>query len=256
MSERAEPALKVLAIGGGNLRIGETRRIDRRAVELTGKDRPLVAFLPTATGDDEGYCETFRDVYGAELGCDVRVLALLRERPDARAVAELLEAADLVYVGGGNTLRMMKVWRSAGVDRLLVAAAGRGAVMTGVSAGAICWFTFGHSDSLAFTGKPHWDFIRVRGLGLIDTLFCPHYHVERRETALAEMVRKRGGTALAADDNTAFEIVGDRWRVYRSRRSGKAYRVLRTSGDVRAERLPADHEFRSLQRLLSGGTLD
>ncbi|MBD3242214.1 MAG: peptidase E [Chitinivibrionales bacterium] len=251
----ADSTLKVLAIGGGNLRIGETRRIDRRAVELTGKEHPFTVFLPTATGDDEGYCETFRDVYGGELGCDVHVLKLLRDGPGTQAAAELLAAADLVYVGGGNTLRMMKTWRSSGVDRLLLDAAGRGAVMAGVSAGGICWFSYGHSDSLAYTGKPHWSFVRVRGLGLVNALFCPHYHVERREEALQDMVRKRGDTALAADDNTAIEIVGNQWRVYRSRRSGKAYRLTRASGAVHVERLPADHEFRPLAALLSGEPL-
>ncbi len=255
MSAHEEPALTILAIGGGNLRIGETRRIDRRAVELTGSDRPLAVFLPTAAGDDEQYCAAFTDVYAGELGCDVRVLPLLRDRPATRTVTDILHAADVVYVGGGNTLRMMNVWRKLGIDRLLVAAAERGAVMVGVSAGAICWFAYGHSDSLAYTGKPHWSFIRVRGLGLVDALFCPHYHVERREEALAEMVRKRGGTALAADDNTAIEIAGERWRVYRSRRSGKAYRVTRRGGDAHVERLPADHEFRPLAPLLAGEPL-
>jgi dipeptidase E len=146
---------------------------------------------------------------------------------------------------------MMKLWRKLGVDVLLRRAAERGTVMAGSSAGGICWFDAGHSDSRAYAGTEHWSYIRVRGLGLVPATFCPHYHAEGREDDVARMVAHRGDTVVACDNNTAIEIHGSRWRVFRSRRSGKAYRVLRVRGRVVTERLPADHEWRAMARLVA-----
>ena len=130
----------------------------------------------------------------------------------------------------------------------------RGAVLAGLSAGGICWFRDGHSDSRAYSanGQP-WEYIKVRGLGLVGATFCPHYHAEGREQSVQRMVARKGGVEVACDNCTAIEIVDGRWRVFRSRRRGKAYRIVRERGEVVVERLPADHEFRPLDMLLGKG---
>jgi dipeptidase E len=244
----------IVAIGGGNIRTGETRRIDERVVELTGTSSPRVLFVPTATVDRPEYIESFRRVYGDDLGCRVDVLALYADRSARTAMAGLVAAADAIYVGGGNTLRMMMLWRRLGVDRLLRAAHERGAVLAGTSAGGICWFRDGHSDSRSYSaGEKSWQFIKVRGLGLIDATFCPHYHAEKREGSVSRMVARDGGVVVACDNCTAIEVVDGRWRVYRSRRMGKAYRIVREHGVGVVERLPADHEFRPMEMLVGRG---
>lgn len=247
----AVSSLKLMAIGGGNLRVGETRRIDQRIVELAGARSPRVVFLPTASGDNPDYAEAFRRVYGSELGARVSVVNLLTDRPSESDIRGLLADAHIVYVGGGNTLRMMKLWRRLGVDRLLHTAARRGCVMAGLSAGGICWWRNGHSDSRAYAGSDEWAYICVRGLGIVDATFCPHYHAEGREADVARFVERRGEPVVACDNNTAIEIVGGRWRVFRSRRTGKAYHIVRERGMAVVERLPADHEYRPLQQLLT-----
>ena len=138
---------RIVVIGGGQLRRLETLPIDRRIVELAGRKRPGALFIPTASGDPEEYIHSFHDVYGRRLRCRTDVLTLTRNRPAPREIAAVIRRADLVYVGGGNTYRMMRIWRRLGVDRLLREAAGRGTVLSGLSAGAICWFRIGHSDS-------------------------------------------------------------------------------------------------------------
>ena len=242
----------IVAIGGGNIRIGETRRIDERVVELSGKTRPQVLFIPTASLDRAEYIEAFRRMYEAQLGCRVEVLALYADRPSAARMRHMVAAADIIYVGGGNTLRMMMLWRRLGVDGLLRNAHRSGTVLAGSSAGGICWFDGGHSDSRSFSaaGEP-WRYIRVRGLGLLHAVFCPHYHTEQREESVRAMVARSGGVVIACDNCTAVETADGQWRVYRSRRIGRAYRIVRQRTEVAVERLPADHVFRP-QHMLTG----
>ena len=89
----------------------ETADIDKRIVELTGKTRPKALFIPTASGDPEGYMETFKMCYGQHFGCQTRVLKLIHNPPAFEEMSALVLDSDLIYVGGGNTYRMMKIWR-------------------------------------------------------------------------------------------------------------------------------------------------
>ena len=176
--------MQIVAIGGGHLKKRETLPIDRFVVELTGRRRPRAVFIPTASGDAEEYCHVFDRIYGERLGCRTDWLRLLASPEDRETAEEKIEAADLVYVGGGNTLRMMKLWRRLGVDRMLESAGNRGTVLAGLSAGAICWHDYGHSDSRSFSGKSSWSYIRVRGLGFRPVIFCPHLDAEKPEEAV------------------------------------------------------------------------
>ena len=125
---------KIVAIGGGDFRTGETLALDQEVVGLTGKRRPRALFIPTASSDSIEHWEAFRTAYGGELGCDAYVLNLLAAPPSSRELAEAILSSDLVYVGGGNTLKMMRRWRRLGVDTILRAANDGGSVLAGVSA--------------------------------------------------------------------------------------------------------------------------
>ena len=135
-----------------------------------------------------------------------------------------------MYVGGGNTLMMMKRWRRLGVDTVLEEAYRRGIVLSGLSAGCICWFSWGHSDSMSFYDPEGWSYIRVRGMGLVvRALACPHYDsatagIERRDD-FQQMMRKHSGMGLAIDDHCALEIVNDTYRVITSREGAGAYKL-------------------------------
>ncbi len=112
-------------------------------------------------------------------------------------------AADLIHVGGGNTLRMMKLWRKLGVDRYIEKAARQGTVLAGLSAGANCWYQWGHLDSRSFAEASEWSYIRVRGLGLCSGGFCPHLDSERRHRPFSEVLGTQGGIGAACADNAA-----------------------------------------------------
>ncbi|MYB01665.1 hypothetical protein F4X90_18615, partial [Candidatus Poribacteria bacterium] len=104
---KTEP--KIIAIGGGEIREMETAAIDKRIVELTGKTRPKALFIPTASSDAPGYIDTFEKVYGEHFGCQTRTLELIQNPPAFEEMSALVLDSDLVYVGGGNTYKMMKL---------------------------------------------------------------------------------------------------------------------------------------------------
>ena len=244
---------KIVAIGGGEIRELETVAIDKRIVELTGKIRPKALFIPTASSDASGYIDTFEKVYGEHLGCQTRTLTLIQNPPPFDEMSALVLDSDLVYVGGGNTYKMMKLWRRLGLDAVLEEAASRGVVLSGLSAGAICWFRYGHSDSRSFSSNADWDYIRVRGLGFINAVYCPHYHVEKREVSFSQMIAKRGGLGIACDNNAALEIVGEHYRILTSTPNGKAYKLFKRDGNAVITELSQNSEYTPLADLLSRG---
>ena len=241
---------KIVAIGGGELSMLETAEIDKRIIELTGKTRPKALFIPTASGDAAGYIDTFEACYGKEFGCQTRILKLTQDPPVFEEISAVVLDSDLIYVGGGNTYRMMKIWRRLGLDAVLAEAASRGIVLSGLSAGAICWFKYGHSDSRSFSGNAAWNYIRVSGLGFINAVYCPHYHIENREDTFSQMIAKRGGIGIACDNNAAIEIVGDHYRVLTSASDAKAYKLFKRNGQVTVTELPQDSDRTPLVDLL------
>ena len=243
----------IVAIGGGSIRRLETEPMDREIIGLTGRTRPHALFVPTASSDSDVYCRHFERAYRNRLGCTTDVLRLLGPTPDPAVVADKIERADIVYVGGGNTLKMMRRWRRLGVDALLHAAWARGAVLCGVSAGAICWFERGHSDSMAYYDKTDWRYIAVAGMGLVTGIACPHYNgrtygVPRRRDFHAMMIRQ-GGRGLGIDNHCAVVFTAAGFRVIATKERSSAYGVSVTRGSVIERKLPKTAEYLPLETL-------
>ena len=245
---------KIVAIGGGDLRTLQTLDIDREIVELSGKARPKALFIPTASSDSVEYWEAFDRAYGGELGCDTDVLYMLGKRPPQERLLEAVLGADVIYVGGGNTLKMMRRWRLLGVDKLLEAAYAGGTVLAGLSAGCICWFSYGHSDSMSFYDADDWSYIRVRGMGFIDAFGCPHYNGETagktREQDFQAMVRRHPGIGIGMEDCCALEVVDGSYRIITSRKSAAAHRIERSRGGLLMEEISQSKAFAPLADLL------
>ncbi len=245
---------KLVAIGGGKMVDGETLAIDRQVVALTGKTNPRALFIPTASSDSREYWHGFQNLYGTKLGCETDVLYLLGVTPTLDELERKILSADLVYVGGGNTLMMMRRWRRLGVDIVLDEAYRRGIVLSGLSAGCICWFSWGHSDSMSFYDPEGWSYIKVRGMGLIDALGCPHYDsatagIERRDD-FQQMMRMHSGMGIAIDDHCALEIVDNTYRVITSREGAGAYKLTKHRGNLTEASIPQHTEYHPLAPLL------
>ena len=162
----------------------------------------------------------------------------------------LISQSDIIYVGGGNTLRMMKLWRKLGVDKCLDKARKRGAILCGLSAGAICWFRQGNSDSRKFKDETNLSLIKVTGLNYADVLMCPHYDVEKhRQPALKAMMKTTRGVAVALDNCAALHIKDDNYRILASKKYKKAYLIYWQQGEYVKQALMPSDKFQPLTNL-------
>ncbi len=246
---------KIIAQGGGRIMVpdgeAETTAIDTEIVRFTGKKSPHLLFIPTASEDNEEYCQAIHKQYVERLGCTLDVLRLYSEQHELKSYRKRILAADIIYVGGGNTLRMMKFWRRVGIDQMLEAARRQGAVLCGTSAGAICWFRQGNSDSRKFADDSNLTLIKVRALDYVDALYCPHYDAEaHRQPALKTMMRKTPGIAIAVENNCAIQIEDDRYRIIQSQPGKKAWRVFWQGSKYFRQALEPSEEFHELSVLL------
>jgi dipeptidase E len=188
----------------------------------TGRRQPKVLFIGTATGDSEAARLRFYAGF-SQFGCKPTHLTFFARTP--RDVESLVLEQDAIFVGGGNTRSMLAVWRDWGLDRYLRAAWERGIVLGGGSAGSICWFEHGVTDSIAgpLTALPC--------LGFLPGSNCPHYDSEpmRRPTFRKFVASAAMPEGCAADDGAAFHFIdGKLARTVASMPRKKGYRVLRT----------------------------
>jgi dipeptidase E len=232
---------KIVAIGGGTMRGRTAVPIHREIIRLSEKKRPKLLFIPTASSDHEGHCQQAYNYFGNLLGCKTDVLRLLKNPPAFAKIEQQILSSDIIYVGGGNTLMMMRLWRRLGVDNILRRAYRQGVVMSGVSAGAICWFDSGHSDSMSFYNPKKWKYVNVKGLGLLPGIFCPHFNSGTlglpRRNEFKQMMRRTGGLGIAVEDRCAIAFIGGRYEVISANGRAKAYRVYKRHGEIVAELL-------------------
>jgi dipeptidase E len=244
---------KIVAIGGGDIRKATTRTIDKEIIRLSGKKHPKFLFIPTASSDSEGYWSRINNYFSKTHHCKTDVLHLLDETPSFDVIKEKILSADIIYVGGGNTLKMMRRWRRLKVDGLLKIAWERGIVLCGMSAGSICWFDSGHSDSMSFYSPEKWNYINVRGLGFVKGIHCPHYDGKTlgvsRTARFKQMMRKIGGTGIAVDNNCAIEFIDDAFRIIASKPGANAYTIHKKKGKIISEKILRTKEFSPIASL-------
>lgn len=225
------PARRVALLGGG-FSTDTDGLLDDWVLERTGKPRPRVCFVPTASGDSPGYVERFLDAFGPR-ECEASVLRLFQRELDDAGLRSLLLGQDVVYVGGGNTANLLAVWRVHGVDRLMREAYDRGTLLCGISAGSNCWAQGSHTDSFGpLTFLPD-------GLGILPGSVCPHYDSEPgRRASYREAVATGGLPAgWAVDDGVGALFTDGRLEEAVTRRPGaRLYRVEAAAGRRAKER--------------------
>lgn len=227
----------IVAMGGGGFSMPpDDGRLDAFLIELartrSGRERPRICFLPTAAGDDDWAVSRF---YGAfARSTDASHLALFwRTVEDVDA---FLLDQDLVFIGGGNTVNMLAIWRGHGVDRALVAAWQAGVAMSGMSAGAICWFEGFTTDSYGPELRPVRD-----GLGVLSGSFVPHYHGEAQRRPLFRRLVADGAlpAGYGVDDGAALVFRGTELAEAVTAMDGaSAFRVAVESGVAVETELP------------------
>jgi peptidase E len=219
----------IVALGGGGFMMEpDNPRLDNYILSLAPRTPPKICYVPTAAGDSVFNIARFYDTYTVERCLPSHLRLFNRRVQDLRS---LILAQDIVYVGGGATTYMLAIWRLAGLDAILREAWERGVILSGVSAGALCWFEAGLTDTFGRPLQPLRD-----GLAFLGGSFCPHYDGEKdRRPAFHAAVRD--GTipgGLAADDGVAVVYRGTELaEIVSSRPKARAWRVERTGEGVR-----------------------
>lgn len=109
----------IVAISGGELTDFRSKLINDAIIRLSQKRNPKVLFIPTASDDSESYFEKFKEHFSDEFECDFTPLYLIKDNPSIATIEQMVFASDLIYIGGGNTLKMMQIWRQTGTADIL-----------------------------------------------------------------------------------------------------------------------------------------
>jgi dipeptidase E len=226
---------QIIAIGGGGFyRDSENLALERYIVQQTGTAETRVTFVPTASAEPDSYLVSFYTAF-LKLGCRPSHLSFFRRTPDLRAY---LLNQDLIFVGGGNTKSMIAVWRAWGVPEILREAWESGIVLTGVSAGAICWFEQGVTDSWAGELRA------FDCLGFLPGSCCPHYdgEAERRPAYHRLLADREIADGVAIEDWTGVHFIGTEInRVVSSKPGARAYSLRAVNGSVQEAPLSVEY---------------
>ena len=226
---------KIIALGGGELRERTTLKIDEYIAGLAkerAKDRRANAlFIPTASHDFMPYYNTFHKVYTGVFDIKTDVALTVFKEVDIEKMKAKFEKADMIYVGGGDTVFMIDSWKQSGLLPLIMDAYQRGVIIAGLSAGAICWFTDMYTDSAAALGEGD-KYAMFKGLGLVEGKISPHYNT--RMLDFDKIVCYNFDCAYGVEDNAALviengEIVGS------VSSGGKAWKLTTVNGKLEKE---------------------
>ena len=227
----ATPERRILALGGHGWRGEPFTRLDSLIIALTGKDRPRILLVPTASAEDPGYVVAFYDAFARR--AETSHCGFFPWPPED--LRDLVLSQDAIYVGGGNTANMLAIWRVYGMDVLLREAWENGTLLCGASAGMICWFEHAVTDSFG----PQLEAMEC--LGFLPGSACPHYDGEElRRPRYHELVRNGLPGGLAADEGVGLLFHGTKLaEVVAEREGSAAYRVELVAGEVRETALDA-----------------
>jgi len=218
-------ARQIIAMGGGGFSMEpENLALDRYILAQAKKPKTVVCFVPTASGDSKEYIARFRRSF-ATLPCQPRFLSLFEPPADLEA---FVGECDIIYVGGGNTRNLMALWREWGLGELLRDAWERGVVLCGISAGAICWFEHGLTDSSGALAP-------IQCLGFLKGSCNPHYdgEAERRTVFHSSVLQGTLPAGYGLDDGAAVHFIEDELsHVVTSRQTARAYHVSLDHGKV------------------------
>ena len=193
---------QIIAIGGGGFgREIKDLKIEKYIVDQCANKNPSICFIPTATGDDTTYIENFYKTFDS-LGCKTSHIDFFKRTIKLK---EHIDDQDIIFVGGGNTKSMLAVWKDWGLDNILKNAYENGTIMSGVSAGAICWFEKGITDSW----KDHQSILPC--LSFVKGVCCPHYDEEPERIPYVKEIlqEKKINKCLAIEGFCALHLIND-----------------------------------------------
>lgn len=224
---------RIYAIGGGEIKNKETLELDRflaeKAKEHAGDKRAYALFIPTASHDFMPYYNSFHKMYTGEFDVKTDVAMTVFHEYDLEKIKNKFMKADLVYVGGGNTLFMIESWKQTGILDLITDAYNRGVIIAGLSAGAICWFEDIYTDSFGETDKSA-PYSMAKGLGWIKGVVSPHYNERQQDFDL--IVSKNYKEAIGLENNAMLEIIDGQITGSICQANCNVYKINNTNGII------------------------
>lgn len=220
---------RIVAISSGDLE--STKTLNAYALGMLSGETRNVLFIGTASRDAAGYIENIEAAF-SRLGCQVRDLSLTAKTYSPGEIREQVFWADIIYVGGGDTVFMMNTWKQCGLDDILKEVYQKDtAVLMGISAGAMCWFSRGCTDSPRAQIREGERYGWANDLlGIHNRAFCPHY--EDRVEAFDCLMGETELDGLAMDSNTAFVEENGQIRFLKAHPEAKAYRIAHKDGKI------------------------
>ena len=196
----------LIAIGGGEIKNKTTLKIDEYIAGLlkthAGENRANALFFGTASHDSMPYFNSFRKTYTSVFDIKAEVALTVYGEMSADKIFGKINAADGVYIGGGDTVYMLNKWAETGIDKKLIAAYNAGKIIAGLSAGAICWFENMYSDYEIMQGKSS-QYKMHKGLGLIKGTVCPHFD-EREKDFFVTCIKEGISGAYCIENDAAI----------------------------------------------------
>ena len=218
--------MKLMLIGGGEIGKGnkpyETKEIDEEIVKMTGLEKPKLLFIGLANSFADSYYDYVKNIY-KNLGCETMYLKKKNVTKNPDIVKNKIETADIIYIGGGDTIKLMDTVKEYEIDSLLEDAVKRDCVIAGVSAGAILLSKSGFSDSYISRGESE-DYDFVDGLGFVNINICPHYHSDqKKQDDLEKKLKSKKNLVYGLENCTALKVVNDDFSVIKSKNDANIY---------------------------------
>ena len=211
---------QIFAMGGGGFSMEpENPLLDQYIFGLSKKETPKVYFIPTASGDSDKYIVKFYSAF-VQLSCKLSHLSLFN--PPTSDLRSFVLQQDIIYVGGGNTKNLITLWKEWGLDHILKEAWESGIILCGLSAGSICWFEEGVTDSIPG------NLTVLKCLGFLKGSNCPHYDGEAERRPAYHRLLSQGliSEGYATDDGVGLHFIGNQLEaIVSSRLYAKAYRL-------------------------------
>lgn len=229
---------RIIAIGGGEIKNKTTLKIDNYVADLAklhaGEKRANALFIGTASHDSMPYFNSFRKTYTSVFDIKAEVALIVYGEMDMQKIANKIEMADCIYIGGGDTLFMLETWQKTGLDKLIINAYEQGKIICGLSAGAICWFKDMYTDYEIMRGQSA-DYVLKKGLGILDGCMCPHFN-QREEDFLRAMKSADIKECFCVENDCAIEFVDGKFSKCISS-GGNAYLIKKTGEQIVREKL-------------------
>jgi len=210
----------------------ETKEIDEYIVSLSQKKNPKLLFIGTASKENPIYFNAFKNIY-EKVGCDVEELKLFDETENEMPliktrideIRQKILSVNVIYIGGGNTKRMLNKWSEFGIGQMLVEAYENGIIVSGFSAGCYSFFKYNYE--------------LIEGLGIINAIICVHYNEksEEKKNQFLNTIKEKNLPGITLDNGTAIHYFDNKFKIIKSIKEARAYKIICENGDFVKEEL-------------------